>query len=74
MDRMPEDVMKAAFAVQTDVFKYGAPAIARAILAERKRCADWCDREADDYKTNGFPQAALGCITTRKAILSGRQP
>jgi hypothetical protein len=43
---------------------------AHAILAERQRCADLADKEADGYKENGFPQAALGCITTRKAILS----
>lgn len=44
--------------------------IARAILAERQRCADLADKEAAGYKENGFPQAALGCITTRKAILN----
>ena len=44
-------------------------AVALAILAERQRCADIADQEAEGYKANGFPQAALGCLTTRRAIL-----
>lgn len=49
-------------------------AIAKAILAERKRCAELAQREADGYKSYGIPQGALGALQVRKAIISGEQP
>lgn len=71
---IPEDIMKTA----EKAFKYGfglryevaIGAIATAILAERQRCADVAQKEADGYKEHGLPQAAIGAIQVRKAILA----
>lgn len=78
MGEIPEDIDKiASDIVRTDFSQTEDDpewlhylAIARAILAERQRCAEVAEKEAEGYKANGFPQAALGCITTRKAILN----
>jgi hypothetical protein len=71
MGDVPEDVRAAAYVALGKVDGDGAVGvIVNAILAERQRCADLADKEAAGYKENGFPQAALGCITTRKAILN----
>lgn len=49
MDKIPEDIMHAAREVMDDISLNDAsatPAIARAILAERKRCAEVARGEA----------------------------
>lgn len=71
MGDIPEDIESAAETAWYAAWDSGDyNHIAHAILAERQRCADLADKEAAGYKENGFPQAALGCITTRKAILN----
>lgn len=84
MVEIPEDVMELAEdyneSVETAVAGEGVMpvggwrgeyfrAFARAILAERQRCADIAQKEGDGYKENGVPQAAMGAYTARRAIL-----
>lgn len=77
MSEIPGDLKTAAYALVDKVkaedhgFELSAYEFAIAAMwAERQRCAGVADKEAAGYKANGFPQAALGCITTRKAILA----
>jgi hypothetical protein len=74
MGEIPDEVRVAlAKDYVRENFESGEPwsmTIARAILAERQRCADAADREAKVCKASGLPLAALGCITVLKAILN----
>ncbi|MFK5639557.1 hypothetical protein ACI50E_17100 [Brucella sp. ZJ1_1] len=45
--------------------------IARAILAERQRCADVAEKEGQGFPGHNLPQCALGGFSVRKAILAG---
>lgn len=57
-DDVPEDVMKAADSVCAEIgiasFYYTLNPIARAIMAERQRCATIASRYADGYEA-GLP-------------------
>lgn len=75
MTAIPEGVMTAAWrpaleaVSQVHTLEAAQVAIARAILAERRRCADLAKLDADDWRDTGFPAQAMGAIGVRKVIL-----
>lgn len=82
MSEIPDDVMAMAaeYFIDLQVAGYigdhtdegpGAHIIARAILAERKRCADWCDQVAFNEWEQGEVAAQRALNKARDCILSG---
>lgn len=76
MTEIPEDVMRTAEAATSGQHGWldsvlGREAIARAILAERKRCADWCDKTAFLEWEQGELRAQRALQIARDNILSG---
>lgn len=71
MDEIPEDAMRAARRCY-DALGRGSVSdsehIARAILAERKRCAEVAKKEGIGYRDHSLPQAAIGAFQAAKAI------
>lgn len=61
MTDIPDDIMKAAWAVLQDEghSESDAERIARAIMAERERCAKVADKAAADQDTNTRDHEAL---------------
>lgn len=77
MGDIPEDIQKVALSIcgggpYTPVpdFWDHVDDIARAILAERRRCAEVAEKEGKGFKDNGMTQEAYACIVVRKAIIN----
>lgn len=73
---IPQDIMAVARTVADRDVNFGSYevntlAIARAILAERQRCADVAEKEGQGFRGHNLPQCALGAFSVRKAILAG---
>lgn len=76
MTEIPEDVMEAvktAFGIErVTIANYDlVRRAALAILAERKRCADWCDKTAFLEWEQGELRAQRALQIARDNILSG---
>ncbi len=74
MDEIPDDIILAAGdiwgSLEIGSDEPAVHVIARAILAERQRCADLAQKEGEGYRDNGLPQAAIGAFQVRRAILN----
>lgn len=72
MGEIPADVKDAAYAALGKVDGDGAVGvIARAILAERQRCADACRRLAEHQKARGQHQEAFTSDFIAKHLSDG---
>lgn len=69
---IPENIERAANAAFMDAWDIGhCGPVARAILAERQRCADIARSEGEGYRDHNIPQAAMGAFQVAKAIKAG---
>lgn len=72
MTTIPKDIWRAANECVRESF--AAPLspiaghVARAILAERKRCAEVARQEGERYRAHNLPVAAMGAFHAAKAI------
>lgn len=65
-----EELLGAAW--DGDQYTFLADRIARATLAERKRCAEVARKEGEGFRDHNLPQAAMGAFQAAKAIEAGQ--